>query len=250
VIPKKISMKKIILPLLMASFTLITVWSCKKSFFDASSNDGSITDASAFKSKTDYDKALIGVYASLVGANTGGDLWVTVPGWISQDWVDNTLKPKPFLNYMSPGNSAFLDYWTNLYKMVTSANLVLDKIATAPSGVLTDAEKASMTAQAKFLRGWAYFMIARAYGDVPMPLTYYSADQNGMECTPNADVFKQVVKDLSDAAAVLPQADEWPAADRGRATKGAALSYLANAQMFLKDWGRWCQGNHRPVCFK
>jgi hypothetical protein len=215
---------------------MMIVWSCKKSFFNAASSDGSITDASAFKSKKDFDQALIGTYASLVGGNTGGDLWLLVPGWISQDWVDNTLKPKPFLNYMSPGNSAFQDYWTNLYKIVASANLVLDKVPTAEAGILTDAEKASMTAQAKFLRGWAYFMLARAYGDIPMPLNYYTVEQNSISCTTEADVFKQVVKDLAEAAAGLPELDDWSASNRGRAAKGAALAYLANAQMYLKDW--------------
>ena len=229
-------MKKITLMLLLTTITLLGLWSCKKSFFDASSVDGSITDASAFKSKPDYEKALIGTYASLIGGNVGGDLWVTVPGWISQDWVDNTLQPKPFENLMATGSESFTNYWRNLYKVVGSANLVLDKVATAPAGVLTDAEKSSMSAQAKFLRGWAYFMLARAYGDVPMPLAAYTAEQNSLSCTLKADVFKQVVKDLTEAAPVLPELNDWPGADRGRATKGAALAYLANAQMYLKDW--------------
>jgi len=220
-------------------FTIITLfglWSCKKSFFDAASSDGSITDASAFKTKPDYEKALIGAYASVIGGNVGGDLWVSVPGWISQDWVDNTLIPKPFENYMNTGSGQFQDYWTNLYKIVGSANLVLDKVATAPAGVLTDAEKGMMSSEAKFLRGFAYFMLARAYGDIPMPLEAYTIEQNAMSCTPNADVFKQVVKDLTEAAAGLPELNDWSAADKGRATKGAALAYLANAQMYLKDW--------------
>jgi hypothetical protein len=69
-----------------------------------------------------------------------------------------------------------------------------------------------------------------------MPLAAYSADQNSVSCTPKADVFKQSIKDLSEAAADLPELNDWSAADRGRATKGAALAYLANAQMYLMDW--------------
>jgi hypothetical protein len=229
-------MKKIFLMLFLGSLTLVGLWSCKKSFFNATNVDGSITDGAAFKAKRDFDMALIGTYASLSGGNIGGDLWVTVPGWISQDWVDNTLLPKPIELYMGTGQGHFKDYWTNLYKVVASANLVIDKVAGAPAGILTDAEKSSLTAQAKFLRGWAYFMLARAFGDVPMPLAAYVPEQNSLSCTPNADVFKQVVKDLTEAAAVLPEAYDWSAGDRGRATKGAALAYLANAQMYLKDW--------------
>lgn len=229
-------MKKIVLILFLTTITLIGLWSCKKSFFDASSSDGSITDASAFKTKPDYEKALIGAYASLIGGNVGGDLWVSVPGWVSQDWVENTLQPKPFLNYMNTGGGQFQDYWTNLYKVVGSTNLVLEKLTTAPAGIMTDAEKNSMSAQAKFLRGWGYFMLSRAFGDVPMPLAAYKAEQNGMSCTPKADVFKQVIKDLAEAAAGLPELNDYSAGDRGRATRGAALAYLANAQMYLKDW--------------
>ena len=229
-------MKKIILMLLLISITLFGLWSCKKSFFNATSTDGSISDASAFKTKPDFEKALIGAYASLIGGNVGGDLWVNVPGWISQDWVDNTLLPKPFENYMATGGTQFLDYWTNLYKVIGSANLVLEKVATVQEGVLTDEEKNTMSAQAKFLRGWGYFMLARAYGDVPMPLAAYIVEQNALSCTPSADVFKQVVNDLTEAAAGLPELNDWSADDRGRATKGAALAYLANTQMYLKDW--------------
>src|SRR4028118_633971 len=201
-------MKKMFLMLLLTSTTLLALWSCKKSFFDATNVDGSINDGAAFKAKPDFEMALIGTYASLAGGNIGGDLWVTVPGWVSQDWVENTLKPKEIELFMAPGQSHFKDYWTNLYKVVASANLVIDKVAGAPAGILTDAEKNSMTAQAKFLRGWAYFMLARAFGDVPMPLSAYVPEQNALSCTPNADVFKQVVKDLTEAAAVLPEAEE------------------------------------------
>jgi hypothetical protein len=80
-------MKNIALSLFTDQLNLRGCLVCKKSFFDASSNDGSITDASAFQSKDDFDKALIGTYASLVGGNVGGDLWTQVPGWISQDWL-------------------------------------------------------------------------------------------------------------------------------------------------------------------
>jgi hypothetical protein len=34
----------------------------------------------------------------------------------------------------------------------------------------------------------------------------------------------------------LPKKAGWDAANSGRATKGAALAYLANAYMYKKDW--------------
>ena len=58
-------MKKILGPALITFLTILVLWSCKKSFLDATSQDGSINDASAFKSKKDFDAAVIGIYASL-----------------------------------------------------------------------------------------------------------------------------------------------------------------------------------------
>jgi hypothetical protein len=229
-------MKKYIVAITVLAFAVMMIASCKKSFFDAPAQDGRIDDASAFKTKADFDAALIGAYTSLQGGNAAGERWVSVPGWVSQDMVDVTEAPKPISGYMTPANSDFQNIWREYYKIVGSANIVLDKLAIAPEGILTAADVTSMSAQAKFLRGFAYLSLARAFGDVPMPLTSYTPEQNSISCTPKQDVFSQVVSDLTEAAANLPEAGEWGQADIGRATKGGALAYLAYAYMYKEDW--------------
>lgn len=231
-------MKKNILFLILFTASILFLWSCKKSFFDAKSEDGSINESSAFQTKKDFDAAVIGIYTSLQGGNAGGEAWVKVPGWVSQEMVDVTTNPKPIDTYMSTGNGDFLGYWTELYKIVGSANLVLDKIQVVPAGVLTAAEQKSYIAEAKFLRGFAYFFLARAFGDIPMPLINYAPELNSLSCTPEAEIWAQVVKDLSESAADLPEAGDYAAADKGRVSKGAALAYLANAYMYLTDWAK------------
>jgi len=52
--------------------------------------------------------------------------------------------------------------------------------------------------------------------------------------SPEADVWKQVKQDLTDAAAGLPLT--YPAQWIGRATKGAALGFLGKAEVYTKDW--------------
>ncbi len=215
---------------------LIVVGSCKKSFLDTSAQDGSVSDATAFKTKADFDAGVIGIYTSLQGGGAAGENWIKVPGFISQDMTDVAQVTKPIASYLSPGNGDFGGYWTELYKIVASANIIIEKLPTAPAGILTAAESTSLDAQAKFLRGFSYFMLARAFGDIPMPLEAYSPAQNAIACTPEAQVWAQVVKDLSFAAANLPEANDWATSEKGRATKGGALAYLANAHMYLKDW--------------
>jgi len=231
-------MKKYILYSILFTCSIVSLWSCKKSFFDAVTQDGSINESAAFKTKNDFDAAVIGIYTSLQGGNAAGERWITVPGNVSQDMTDVTTETKPIATYLSTNNGDFLNYWTELYKIVASANLVLDKIQVVPDGILTADEKKSYSAQAKFLRGFAYFNIARAFGDVPMPLKNYSPDLNSITCTPEAEVWKQVVKDLAESAADLPEAGDYSTADKGRVTKGAAFAYLANAYMYLADWAK------------
>lgn len=222
--------------LTMGFITILVGGSCKKSFLDTASQDGSVSDATAFKTKADFNAGVIGIYTSLQGGNAAGETWIQVPGLVSQDMTDVAQAVKPIEGFLTPGNGDFLNYWTELYKIVASANIIIEKLPTAPEGILTEAEKKIYEAQAKFLRGFAYFMLARAYGDVPMPLSAYSPDQNAISCTPEAQVWAQVIKDLTFAAANLPEANDWGTADKGRATKGAALAYLANSYMYLKDW--------------
>jgi hypothetical protein len=49
-------------------------------------------------------------------------------------------------------------------------------------------------------------------------------------------VFKQVVADMKLAEGLLQSKSTLPAADLGRATKGAAYAYEGAAQMWLKDY--------------
>ncbi|MCF2491640.1 RagB/SusD family nutrient uptake outer membrane protein [Dyadobacter sp. CY347] len=218
--------------------TLPLSWSCKDSFFEASSQDGSINESSAFKSKKDFNSAVTSMYASIQGSAAAGERWITIPGYISQDVVDVSVNPKPLVSFMTDANQDFQIIWTELYKVVSSSNIVLSKLATIEDGVLTDAEKKSFTAQANFFRGFAYLSLARAFGDVPMLLESYSSSQNSLPCTPKAQVFAQAIKDISESMENLPEANDYAAVDKGRVSKGAALSYLAYAYMYAEDWAK------------
>ena len=167
--------------------------------------------------------------------NASSNAWITLPGYISQDLVGVDELPKVLGSLLTPGEGSIANYWINLYKVVGRVNTVLDELAEDATDI-SEEDKILLEAEAKFLRGFAYFMIARAWGSVPMPLTSYSTEQNSIECTPEAQVWDQVVLDLKYAAENLPTRAGWGEENLGRATKGAALAYLANAYMYKKSW--------------
>jgi len=102
------------------------------------------------------------------------------------------------------------------------------------NGVLTEALGDRLLGEAYFLRGLTYYYLAGSFGGVPLEL---SAVTNGLSPRSSQDsAFKQVVADMQQAASLLPWKEEYPAAETGRASKGAALAYAGAAQMWVKDY--------------
>lgn len=90
--------------------------------------------------------------------------------------------------------------------------------------------KDRILAEAAFLRAYYYFELVKFFGDVPLIVDRrLSADEiASTPRTPKADVYAQIERDLQFAAETL----DWTSADKGRATKGAALSLLGKAYLY------------------
>ncbi len=202
---------------------------CKKSFLDIQPQDGSITSESFWKSKKDFDAAIIATYRTMNNTNAGGDNWISTPNSLLNEMLPN----EGFIDLQNEfQTSSRLNWWSSFYLMVHSAN---QPIANITKGNLSDADRKVVLAEAKFLRGFAYFNLTRAFGGVPIVLVPKSASDSREDARATEQAsWQQVTADLKDAADGLPA--QWDAANVGRATKGAALAYLANAYMYTKDW--------------
>jgi starch-binding outer membrane protein, SusD/RagB family len=116
------------------------------------------------------------------------------------------------------------DTWRDFYQGINTANTVIDAAATAN---LPDATKQLRVAEAQFLRALYYFTLVRTYGDVPLPLTPTSGVVTETTREPVAKVYDQIIKDLTEAIAVLPD----KAAQFGRAEKPAAQHLLGEVYL-------------------
>ena len=124
------------------------------------------------------------------------------------------------------------DFWTGQYQNINLCNQVLDNV---PNITMDEALKARYLAEAKFVRAYSYFRLVRAYGRVPLRLNI--PKDNTEYNIPQAErtaVYAQIEKDLTEAAAALPQS--YGAADLGRATRGAALGLKAKVAMYQNKW--------------
>ena len=125
---------------------------------------------------------------------------------------------------LNPDVDFLRDTWFDFYKGINTANTVIDA---APRVDLPEATKGLRVGEAKFLRALYYFTLVRTFGDIPL----YTAPTPGVttETTrqPVAQVYAQIIKDLLEAEAALPD----KAAQYGRADRPAVQHLLGEVYL-------------------
>jgi len=204
-----------------------------------------ISASAAYVTADDAMKALTSAYTPLAGNNwcctyvgTGYMHWVlanvasddTEKG--GESGSDQLYAQQISLFNIQSDNDAARFAWSTEYIGVRRANLVLDNV---PAIEMDAALKTRYLAEAKFLRAWYYINLVKTFGDVPL-ITSSTLSTFDLERAPKQEVYNQIIKDLEEAAEVLPLASQYPAADRGRATKGAAQAYLGKVYLYLNNF--------------
>ena len=131
-----------------------------------------------------------------------------------------------------PATGPVTNGWASFYTSISRANVAIERI---PPIAMTSERRTALVGEAKFLRALSYFYLVRLYGDVPL-VTSTEQDGRTIARTPKDEVYRQIVQDAQDAAASLPAS--WDARNAGRATRGAALTLLADVHLTRKEWDR------------
>lgn len=119
--------------------------------------------------------------------------------------------------------------WRKYYTGIYRANLYLEKV----QGIAADENFViRTTAEAKFLRAYWYFDLLRCFERVPLLTNTLSspAEYQQPQAEPQA-IYNQIVTDLIDAAADLPESI--PASENGRPSKYAAQSLLGRVFLYV-----------------
>lgn len=133
-----------------------------------------------------------------------------------------------------PTNAAVQAVWSRFYNGINRCNVVTDGL-TAENTKVSETVRTQALAQVKFLRAYYYFMLTNFYGNIPLRLKVATLQDGKVPASTQAQVYTQIEKDLTEAAAGLPE--RWTGTtDIGRATKGAALALLAKASLFQQKY--------------
>lgn len=228
---------KLLVPIVMVG--ALTMTACKDLLVE--DPKGFTTTETFFKTGADLNSATIAIYNALRGLQ-GQSQWTTPELASDQARADNrepnagTYGPDR-LNWDASTASTGA-HWTSMYSVITRANLVL---AHGPGIASSDqVTKAYNIAEAKFMRGYAYFILTKAYDDVPLLLSPEEQANPSPTRTPVEQVHQAAIKDLTDAEAGLPAT--WPPNDGygiptvGRLTKAAAQMALADLYLWRSSF--------------
>jgi tetratricopeptide (TPR) repeat protein len=122
--------------------------------------------------------------------------------------------------------------WLYTYITISRANLILENVPKADIG---ENFKLKILAEAHFLRGLAYFEIVKNFGGAVIVLQQPAPDDLIPRST-EAETWSQIESDFTKAAENLPVRIEQSNDELGRATKDAALAYLAKAALYQKNY--------------
>lgn len=221
-------------------FLAIVICSCNKKLDVLPQNT---VPADEIKTEDDVRAVLFGAYSTWQNANAFGEKYNTFSELLVNggdiDWA-GTFETYGDLYQNAQVRTAPEVYrvWANSYHTIATANIVLSKI-----DILKGDEKTEVEGEAKFLRGVTYFVLVNLYAQpysagtanpgVPLILQPVEGYEPARDKLPRASVeqvYAQVVSDLTDAVAKMPEEASDFRADKYAALASLSRVYLSQAK--------------------
>lgn len=210
--------------------------SCEADEFLNPIPDTVVVEESFFQTDADVEAGILGIYDALQGVNenTVTNIGIVNRGvqfehLLTEHRTDNTRNAtlegskSDFHRYVVDANNVESeDFYASMYEVIFRANNALRFIDIADAG-----NQARYTAEAKFLRAYAYFKLVRLFGAVPLVTEVVGADNSEALFTRISEeqIYAQIVADLQEAVGTLDNTY------KSRASRAAAQGILAKVYM-------------------
>ncbi|WP_345244277.1 RagB/SusD family nutrient uptake outer membrane protein [Nibrella saemangeumensis] len=210
--------------------TLITLVSCRE-VLEPQPVD-LLVDQLALNEPADVETVRIGLYSSLRG--------MAAPMIIAGDFTADYIQHNgTFTDYRELGtkqitaaNGAVSALWSAMYRTIYVANFIIERLPEV-SGV-RDQTRRQVLAEARFMRGFAYFVGAHTYGAVPKVTNTDQTANRNIGRTPKAEILAFALEDYQAALADAP--DE--AASAAYVSKNVVRAALARYYLYQKNWAQ------------
>jgi hypothetical protein len=219
-------MKKIVLSLFSAAL-LVSATSCNKDILDE--NALSVLTPSLLQTSQGVEAGVTGAYSGLRQLyGNEGDAFATEAG---TDAFTSGIQSNSGLNdydnnALTPLNDGAHGYrWGICYTQINTINGVLQYGPNAQG--ITPARLTQLLAEVKVMRANYYFTLVQDFGDVPLRTTFVDSPSKDFTRAPQADIYTQIIKDLTEALATIADKPAQP----GRLTRAAALHLMAKVYL-------------------
>jgi hypothetical protein len=224
----------------------VLMFACSESFLDETPKN-QVSLESFYDNSTEAETGLIGVYSRVISKyNCLNLFYFTVS---SDEMTANAHAQSGFgsgdhREISNPGNYGMENCYLKYYIGIANANLLLQKVPDIPDGQFSGTRKDEIIGEAFFLRGYAYYMLAMAYRDVPITIvvpTSTKPEDNYLAKSPQAEVLDQAMSDFRSAISIMPDkigaATNMPDEEvRGRGSKWVAKAFKARVHLWREQW--------------
>ncbi|MPR35259.1 RagB/SusD family nutrient uptake outer membrane protein [Salmonirosea aquatica] len=220
-----------VISLFAFAFTILIYASCNEKRLDL--QPLSPTEASYFTEESDFNKSVLGIYAKLTdfywfNANSPIHGFWQLPG---DDITSTGTYAFEIFGTLQPSTSQNQVFYRTAYQLINRANTTLQKLDEESGIIQTPNLKNSFRGEALFLRGYTNFLLWNYYGTAPLITErIQTPDQTTPPSSKDTELIDQAIKDLTEAATLLPAA--WDDMNRGRVTSNSANGMLGKALVF------------------
>jgi hypothetical protein len=221
---------------LLTGLLMLSLVACKDKFLDLAPVS-SANNNTFYKTSSDMLLAINGAYGALQLGGQYGRYFVVseIPSDDTAPPLSGSITDQDEFDkfYLRTTNPLLAERWSDGYRGIYRCNTVLDRI---PAVVMEETLKQQIIGEAKFLRALMYFNLVRMFGDVPLVLKEITDTNEGYTYrrAPVAEVYAQIIQDLSEAELILPPT--YAGSNVGRATSGAAKALLGKVYLTLHQY--------------
>lgn len=226
-------LKQITILFIHLSFLFLTM-GCKK-FVQISPPSTQLVTTNVFSNGNTATSAMIAIYSKMF-SNQESWFMAQDQGLLADELTSHSTvvaQVEFYTNTMLPINNN--GDWDRAYNYIYQANAIIENLQN--NGNINSSIAQQLTGESLFIRAFWHFYLANMYGDIPLVTTTDYTINASITRTAQMQVYNQIVKDLSEAEAMLntnyvDATDTAITTERIRPTKGAAEALLARVYLY------------------
>lgn len=219
--------------IIVSLFTVLLLISCDSQLDQVNPNQA--TEATFWQTEEDFKLALTSCYTPLKNALNGG--YYGTRGVMLRIARADEVE---FRNDISEVYTVHRFTNSNTNGLVQGMFYQLYNALYRTNSIMQELEKKNFSAEfnnevrgeALFIRGYYLFVLGKEFKDVPLRLTA-SQDPATFPLAKSSqkEVYEQAIKDLTEAASLLPMTNI-----PGKPTKGSAYGFLGKIYLYMENW--------------